>query len=240
MGWANIIVTSWETVAEIMRLLLVEDEEKIARLIKKGLQEEHYSVDVSHDGEEGFYLATCEEYDLIILDIMIPKRDGLEVLKELRAKGIKTPVLFLTARDRLEDKIEGLDAGGDDYLVKPFAFAELSARVRALLRRGRVEKDPKLKFADLAMDTVTRKVFKRDEEIAFTAKEYSLLEYFMSNPERVLTRTMISEHIWDYSFDLSSNVIDVYVNSLRKKIESPGQRLIHTVRGVGYVLKVEG
>lgn len=223
-----------------MRLLVVEDEEKIARFIKKGLQEENYCVDVCHDGEEGLYLSETEEYDLIILDIMIPKKDGLEVLKELRAKGIKTPVLFLTARDRLEDKIKGLDAGGDDYLVKPFAFAELSARIRAILRRGRVEKDPKLKVTDLVMDTVRRKVFKKDEEIALTAKEYALLEYFMSNPERVLTRTMISEHIWDYSFDLSSNVIDVYVNFLRKKIESPDQRLIYTIRGVGYVLKEEG
>lgn len=220
-----------------MRILVVEDEKKVASFVKKGLEEESYAVDVSHDGEEGGFLAETNPYDLIILDIMLPKKSGLSILRELRDKGINTPILLLTAKGSVEDKVTGLNAGADDYLAKPFVFSELLARVRSLLRRGG-EKAPVLKFADLTMDPVTRKVTRGGAEIELTSKEYALLEYFMRRPNQVLTRTMISEHVWESDFDTFTNVIDVYVNYLRNKIDKGHEKkLINTVRGVGYILK---
>lgn len=220
-----------------MRILVVEDEKKVASFIKKGLEEESYAVDVSYDGEEGCYLAETNPYDLIILDLMLPKKNGLSILRELRDKGINTPILLLTAKGSVEDRVAGLNAGADDYLAKPFVFAELLARVRSLLRRGG-EKSPVLKFADLTMDPVTRRVTRGVVDIELTSKEYALLEYFMRRPNQVLTRTMISEHVWESDFDTFTNVIDVYVNYLRNKIDKGNEKkLIHTIRGVGYILK---
>lgn len=220
-----------------MRILVVEDEKKVASFIKKGLEEESYAIDASHDGQEGSFLAETNPYDLIILDIMLPQRDGLSILKGLRDKGINTPVLLLTAKGTVEDKVTGLNAGADDYLAKPFVFSELLARVRSLLRRGG-EKSPVLKYADLIMDPVTRRVTRGDMDIELTSKEYALLEYFLRRPAQVLTRTMISEHVWESDFDTFTNVIDVYVNYLRNKIDKGFEKkLIHTVRGVGYILK---
>lgn len=220
-----------------MRILVVEDEKKVASFVKKGLEEESYAVDVSYDGMEGGYLAETNPYDLIILDIMLPGKNGLAVLRELRDKGINTPILLLTAKGSVEDKVTGLNAGADDYLAKPFVFSELLARIRSLLRRGG-EKAPVLKFADLTMDPVTRKVTRGEVDIELTSKEYALLEYLMRRPNQVLTRTMISEHVWESDFDTFTNVIDVYVNYLRNKIDKGfDKKLIQTVRGVGYILK---
>jgi len=222
-----------------MRLLIVEDEKKVAGFIKKGMEEETYAVDVAYDGEEGFHLAELNQYDMIILDLMLPKMDGLEVLTRLRDKKVNTPILLLTAKDAVEDKVAGLNKGADDYLTKPFAFSELLARVRSLLRRGQVETKTELKVGDLNLDLVSHKVKRNGEEIELTGKEYSLLEYFMRNEGKVLTRTMIAEHVWDYNFDTFTNVIDVYVNHLRKKIDKKyPSKLLHTLRGLGYVMKV--
>ncbi len=222
-----------------MRILIVEDEKKVAGFVKKGLEQESYAVDVAYDGVEGEYLASTNDYDVIILDIMLPKKSGIDVLKDLRAREIKTSVLLLTARDSVEDRVKGLDSGADDYLSKPFAFEELLARVRALMRRkdyGLVE----LKFADMVLDQATRKAKRGDTAIDLTSKEYGLLEYFLRNPNKVLTRTMIAEHVWDYTFDSDTNVIDVYVNHLRNKVDKDfPKKLIHTVRGIGYILKEE-
>jgi len=221
-----------------MRILIVEDEKKVASFVKRGLEEEQYAVDVAYDGEEGLYMASNNPYDLLILDIMLPKKDGLTIVKELRAKDISTPILCLTARDKVEDVVAGLDSGSDDYLTKPFAFAELVARVRALLRRPTQDRGAEIVFADLRLDPVAHKVWRGDGEIILTAKEYALLEYFIRNPNKILTRTMIAEHVWDYNFDSFTNIIDVYVNYLRKKVDKDyDKKLIHTVRGVGYVLK---
>ncbi len=223
-----------------MRILVVEDEKKVASFIKRGLEEEKFAVDVAYDGEEGLYMAENTPYDLIIMDIMLPKKDGLAVIKDLRAKDNPSPVLCLTAKDKVEDIVTGLDSGSDDYLTKPFAFSELLARVRALLRRQKQDRGAELFFADLRLDPVSHKVWRSSVEIDLTAKEYALIEYFMRNPNQVLTRTMIAEHVWDYSFDSFTNIIDVYVNYLRKKIDKDyAKKLIHTVRGVGYVLKEE-
>src|SRR4030043_591851 len=220
-----------------MRILVIEDEKKVASFIKKGLEEEHYAVDIAHDGEAGLYMSEINEYDLIVLDLMIPKIDGLEVLKRIRGKKNNVPVLVLTAKATVEDIVKGLDTGCDDYLTKPFEFVEFLARIRALLRREKIEKEPILKLADLTLSLVTHKVLRRGKEIELTSKEYALLEYFMRNPEKVLTRTMISEHVWDYHFDSLTNVVDVYVNYLRKKIDKDFEpKLIHTIRGVGYIL----
>ncbi|MEK7689222.1 MAG: response regulator transcription factor [Deltaproteobacteria bacterium] len=220
-----------------MRILVVEDEKKVEGFIKKGLEEESYAVDVAYDGVEGEYLASTNDYDVIILDIMLPKKNGTDVVRDLRSRDIKTPVLLLTARDTVDDKVKGLNSGADDYLSKPFAFEELLARVRALMRRkgyGITE----LKFADLVLDQATRKAKRGDIVIDLTSKEYGLLEYFLRNPNKVLTRTMIAEHVWDYSFDSDTNIIDVYVNHLRNKIDKePFKKLIHTVRGIGYIVK---
>ncbi len=223
-----------------MRLLVVEDESKVASFIKKGLEEEGYAVDLASDGKGGLTLALDGVHDLIILDMNLPRMDGLVVLQKLRKKGATTPVLLLTVRATIEDKVLGLDTGADDYLTKPFAFQELLARVRALLRRRGEVEPPLLQVADLTLDPARRVVSRGDEKIELTSKEFALLDYFMRNPGRVLTRTMIAEHVWDYAFDTTTNVIDVYVNYLRKKIDADReQKLIHTVRGVGYVLRAE-
>tara|TARA_B110000014_G_C20085114_1_gene567435 strand:- start:29 stop:697 length:669 start_codon:yes stop_codon:yes gene_type:complete len=222
-----------------MRILIVEDEKKVAAFIKKGLEEETYAVDIAMDGEEGLHLGEQNQYDLIILDLMLPKINGLEILSILRSKKIETPILLLTAKDSVDDKVEGLNQGADDYLTKPFAFSELLARIRVLLRRGKAETKTTLEIADLKLNLVSHKVNRGNEEIELTGKEYSLLEYFMRNQEKVLTRTMIAEHVWDYNFDTFTNVIDVYVNHLRKKIDKNfSTKLLHTLRGVGYVMKV--
>ncbi len=221
-----------------MRVLIVEDEKKVAGFIKKGLEEETYAVDVAYDGEEGLFMGQQNQYDLIILDLMLPIIDGLEVLSRLRKNKVETPILLLTAKDSVEDKVTGLNTGADDYLTKPFAFSELLARIRVLLRRGKTETKTVLQIDGLTLDLVSHKVKRQGEEIELTGKEYSLLEYFMRNQGKVLTRTMIAEHVWDYNFDTFTNVIDVYVNHLRKKIDkSYPNKLLHTLRGVGYIMK---
>jgi heavy metal response regulator len=221
-----------------MRILIVEDEKKVAGFIKKGLEEETYAVDVAHDGEEGLHLAIEGYYDLIILDLMLPKMGGLEVLSELRGGKKDVPILLLTAKDTVEDRVTGLNKGADDYLTKPFAFSELLARVRVLLRRGKAEVKTELQIADLSLNLVSHKVNRGGGEVELTGKEYSLLEYFMRNQGKVLTRTMIAEHVWDYNFDTFTNVIDVYVNHLRKKVDKGhSKKLLHTLRGVGYIMK---
>ena len=220
-----------------MRILVIEDEKKVASFIKKGLEEEHYAVDTAYDGEIGLYMADVNEYDLIVLDLMIPKIDGLEVLKRIRSSKNNVPILILTAKNTVEDIVKGLDSGCDDYLTKPFNFMVFLARIRALLRREKIEKEPLIKIADVILSPVTHKVTRSGSEIELTSKEYALLEYFIRNPDRVLTRTMISEHVWDYHFDSLTNVVDVYVNYLRKKIDKDFEpKLIHTIRGVGYIL----
>jgi heavy metal response regulator len=221
-----------------MKILVVEDEKKVGAFIKKGLEEDRYSVEVAFDGDKGEELASQGSFDLIILDILMPKKDGLTMLKELRAKHITTPVLMITAKGSVEDKVKGLDTGADDYLVKPFAIAELLARVRSLLRRGGPEKSTALTVADLTLDLVSHKATRGENLIELTGKEYTLLEYFMRNTNKVLSRTIISEHIWHYNFDTGTNIIDVYINHLRNKIDGEFEKkLIHTVRGVGYMMK---
>jgi heavy metal response regulator len=223
-----------------MRILVVEDEKKVARFIQQGLEEEHYTVDVAYDGENGAVMAETQNYDVVILDVMLPSMSGIDVTRRLRGNRITIPILMLTAKTATEDKVAGLDSGADDYLTKPFAVAELLARVRSLLRRGALEKSTVLTCGDLELDTVSHKAHRRGRVIDLTAKEYALLEYFLRNKDRVLSRTIISEHIWDYNFDTGTNLIDVYVNHLRNKIDSGFERrLIHTVRGVGYVLREE-
>lgn len=219
-----------------MRLLVVEDDKKVASFIQKGLQEEHYAVDAVHDGARALAQAALVRYDLVILDLMLPKLPGLEVLRELRKKDPGQPVLILTARGTIEDRVIGLDLGADDYVVKPFAFSELSARVRAMLRRG--ERPPsELRIADLVVDVTTRRVVRGSRAIELTAKEYALLEFLVRNAGRPVTRTMLVEHVWDIHFDRNTNVVDVHVNHLRNKIDKDFlPQLIHTVRGVGYIL----
>ena len=223
-----------------MKILVVEDEERIAHFIQKGLQEEGHAVDLSYDGEDGSFLAEVNDYDLIILDLMLPKKNGIVVCREIRGRGVATPVLMLTARDSVEDKVRGLDAGADDYLAKPFAFEELLARVRALLRRRSESKSPVLKMADLELDPMSRRVNRSGKPIRLTTKEYALLEYLMRNPNKVLSRTLIGEHVWDMNFDPESNVIDVYVSHLRSKVDKGFDLpLIHTLRGQGYIISDE-
>jgi len=220
-----------------MKILVVEDEERVAQFIQKGLKEEGHAVDVAYDGEDGGFLAEVNDYDLIILDLMLPKKNGLQTCKEIRDHGVNTPVLMLTARDSVEDKVRGLDAGADDYLAKPFAFEELLARVRALLRRQSESKTPTLKIADLELDPMSRQVTRSGKPIRLTTKEYALLEYLLRNPKKVLSRTLIGEHVWDMNFDPESNVIDVYVSHLRTKVDKGFEPpLIHTLRGQGYIL----
>lgn len=222
-----------------MRVLVVEDEKKVADFIRRGLEQEHYAVDVAHDGEEGAYQAESYAYDLVILDLMLPKLSGLEVLQRLRAQKPALPVLILTAKGTIEDRVAGLDRGADDYLVKPFAFAELSARVRSLLRRG-VREATEFQLADLKLDAVTRQVTRAGRKIELSPKEFALLEFLLRNARRPVTRTMIIEHVWDIHFDSVTNVVDVYINYLRNKIDKGfAPRLIHTLRGVGYLLTDE-
>lgn len=224
-----------------MSILVIEDEKKVANFIEKGLQEEQYDVICAYDGESGLEMALEGEYEGIILDLMLPKRDGISLLRELRARGIQTPVLILTAKGTIQDKVIGLDAGADDYLAKPFHFEELTARIRSLLRRSVVEKVTQLQVGDLALDTVSHKAKRRDEDIELTAREYALLEYLMRNADRVLSRSVITQHVWNYNFDTESNLVDVYINRLRNKIEvSNMPRLIHSIRGVGYVMREMG
>jgi len=221
-----------------VRILIVEDEKKVAQFITQALEEEEYAVDVAYDGVQGLALAQAQKYDAIVLDVMLPRMSGLEVIREFRARGGTTPTLMLTAKTAVEDRVAGLDSGADDYLPKPFAVAELLARVRSLLRRGNLEKATLLTIADLELDTVSHRARRSGKEIELTAKEYALLEFFLRNRGRVLSRTSISEHIWRYNFDTGTNIIDVYVNHLRNKIDEGFEpRLIHTVRGVGYVMK---
>jgi len=204
----------------------------------RGLKEEGHVVDVAYDGEDGPHLAEANSYDLIILDVMMPKKDGIQVCRELRLKGVHTPVLMLTARDTVEEKVMGLDAGADDYLVKPFAFAELLARVRSLLRREGMAKSPEIRIGDLVLNSLTREVRRSGNTIDLTNKEYVILEYFMRNPNVVLSRTLIEEHAWNYDFGSISNLIDVYMRRLRNKLGDDGKHeLIQTIRGAGYRLR---
>ena len=221
-----------------MKILVVEDEKRIASFIERGLKEEKYAVDVAYDGEEGAYLADINTYDLMVLDIMLPKKDGVAICRDLRQKKNTTPILMLTARNTVKDKVSGLNAGADDYLPKPFAFEEFLARVKALLRRTGEHKDPLLKLADLTLNQITHEIKRNDKAIILTSKEYALLEYFMLHPGQVITRTMISEHVWNEDFDSLTNVIDVYIKFLRNKIDKGFKhKLIHTLRGRGYMLK---
>jgi heavy metal response regulator len=219
-----------------MRVLVVEDELRVRSFVERGLREAGFAVDVAVDGEDGLRLALVNPYDVIVLDLMLPKRDGLSVLRELRSAGRATPVLVLSARDEVDDRVRGLDAGADDYLPKPFAFAELLARVRALLRRG-TARPSLLEVADLRVDLLSRKAERAGAKLDLTQKEFALLEYLARHAGEVVTRTMISEHVWDMNFDSFSNVIDVYIRYLRRKIDEPFEKkLIHTRRGVGYML----
>ena len=221
-----------------MRVLVIEDEKKVADFISNGLAEEGYAVDVAHDGDQGYFLATTNEYDAILLDIMLPKMDGFTLCTKLRAEENHTPILMLTAKDAIKDKVRGLDAGADDYLTKPFAFEELLARIRSLLRKKSLQQKTRFQVDNLVLDTITHIVSRGEREIQLSVKEYALLEYLMRNIGSVVTRTMIAEHVWDINFDTFTNVIDVYISYLRNKIDrGHDTKLIHTVRGRGYVLK---
>ncbi len=220
-----------------MRILVIEDEKKIADFIRRGLKEEGYAADVACDGEEGHFLVSTNEYDLIILDVMLPKIDGITLCQRLRKEKFRVPIIMLTAKDTVKDKVLGLDSGADDYLTKPFDFDELLARIRAVLRKKDFPAPTKLQVADLALDLLSHKVTRQDQEIILTTKEYALLEYLIRNEGRVVTRTMISEHVWDINFDTDTNVIDVFINYLRKKIDQDHKKkLIHTIRGRGYMI----
>lgn len=222
-----------------MRVLVVEDEHKINRAVCQALREEAYAVDSAADGEEAEELALVNEYDLIVLDLMLPKKNGIVLCRSLRERGLTTPILILTAKDAVEDRVQGLDSGADDYVVKPFHMDELLARARALLRRDTVVKTTRLQVADLVVDTGSHRVTRAGTPIELTSKEYAMLEYFMRNEDQVLTRTIISEHVWDEEFDSLSNIIDVYVRRLRRKIdEGYTPRLLHTIRGSGYLLGI--
>jgi heavy metal response regulator len=221
-----------------MRVLVVEDEHRMAAYIGRALVEASFAVDVANDGTRGLELARTREYDAIVLDVMLPQVDGLTLCRILRVEGRQTPVIMLTARDLVEDRVLGLDAGADDYLIKPFAIAELAARLRALQRRHLPARDTTLRIADLTLDPASRSVMRGSRPIALTAREFALLEYLMRRAGSVLTRTMIAEHVWDFAFDHASNVVDVYVKHLRDKIDVAGQpSLIQAVRGIGYVLR---
>jgi DNA-binding response OmpR family regulator len=223
-----------------VRILVVEDQKQLAAIIKRGLREQGYAVDIAYEGDSGQYLAENTPYDLILLDIMLPKKDGLAVCHDLRANKINTPIIILTAKDKLQDKVEGLDCGADDYVIKPFAFPELLARVRAQLRRGSGEKPVQLVAGTLVLDPSTRLVTMDGQPLELTAKEYSLLEFFLRNPNRLLTRTMLEQHVWDYEFEGGSNIIDVYIRRLREKIDKPRKEsMIQTIRGAGYRLAVK-
>ena len=221
-----------------MRILIVEDEKRIADFIARGLKEEHYAVDVAYDGEEGLYLADINPYDLMIFDIMLPKHDGIAMCRQLRAKKINTPILMLTARAAVKDKVSGLNSGADDYLTKPFSFEELLARVKVLLRRQNNEKTSVLKVADLELNQLNHEAQRAGKKIILTSKEYGLLEYLMVNEGQIISRWMISEHVWNEKFDSMTNVIDVHIRNLRTKIDNGfKKKLIHTIRGSGYILR---
>jgi two-component system OmpR family response regulator len=224
-----------------MRILVVEDEARMASLVKRGLEEEGYAVDIAGNGEDGVWLGTENPYDAVVLDVLLPDFDGFEVCRRLRAADRWPPILMLTARDAVPDRVRGLDAGADDYLTKPFSYSELLARLRALLRRGSHERPAALTVGDLTLDPATRDVRRGDQPVDLTPKEFSLLEYFMRHPGEALTRTQILEHVWDFAFDGDSNVIEVYVRYLREKVDRPfGRQSLETVRGVGYRLRDEG
>lgn len=221
-----------------MRILVIEDEPSLLKIISKRLKEEGYSVDIAKNGREGDDFINSAEYDCMIIDIMLPMIDGLTLLRKLRAKKITTPVLLLTARDSIDDKVIGLDSGADDYLTKPFSFDELLARIRVLIRRKTDTKETVLTLGDLSMDTISREVKRGQRVIELTSKEYSILEYFLRNKNRVLTKTQIAEHVWNYDFEYSSNIVEVYVRYLRRKIDDQyDAKLIHTIRGGGYIIK---
>ena len=221
-----------------MHVLVIEDEAKMAELIKRGLEEEGMEVETAADGETGLQAGKTGKHDMLILDVMLPGRDGFEVARELRASGVKTPILMLTAHDATEMKVKGLDSGADDYLTKPFAFAELLARIRAVQRRSRTEDATKLQLGDLTLDLISRSVTRAGREMQLTGKEFALLEFFMRHPDEVLSRELLSEKVWEETFDTLTNVIDVYINYLRNKIDRQFEpKLIQTVRGVGYLFK---
>ncbi len=221
-----------------MRVLVIEDERDLAHLIRRGLTEEGYAVDVAYDGDEGQYMAEAAPYDLIVLDIVLPKKNGFDICSSLRKKEIDTRILMLTGRDSLGDRVRGLDTGADDYMVKPFEFDELAARMRALLRRGIANGSPVLQVGDLSLNTTTRELKRREAPIELNNKEYSIIEYLMRNPNMVITRQMIEEHVWSFSLDSSSNLVDVYIRRLRSKLDRPVEEsLIETVRGAGYRLR---
>ncbi len=226
-----------------MRILIIEDEQKVAQALKEGLNNEGYRVDLAFSGEEGFYLLSTQKYDLLLLDLMLPGRDGLEILKSIRQKGMDFPIMVLTARDAVEDRVKGLDSGADDYLIKPFAFAELLARIRVLLRRSRNENALRLLLGDLEMDLVTRKVKRGGQEIALTAREFDLLELLLRNQGQIVTREMMAHEVWQTVERATpiDNLIDVHIARLRRKIDDPFEKkLIHTIRGVGFRLSEEG
>jgi two-component system OmpR family response regulator len=223
-----------------MRILVVEDEKKIASLLRRGLREQGFTVDVLENGIEAYEQASSQPYDTMVLDIMLPGRDGLSVLRQLRENGILTPVLLLTARGEVNERIEGLNLGADDYLSKPFSMDEVTARVRALLRRATGEKLSLYKLGDLTMNLVSREIFRGKRKVDLTTREFGLLEYLISTPGQVFTRTQIQERVWDYHFDPNTNLVDVYIQRLRRKVDDgEAIKLIHTVRGVGYCLKSE-
>jgi DNA-binding response OmpR family regulator len=221
-----------------MRILVVEDEKSLREIVAARMGREGYAADSASNGVEALEYIESGSYDCVILDIMLPKKDGITILKEMRGRGDQTPVLLLTARDSIEDRVSGLDCGADDYLVKPFAYDELSARVRALLRRGTENKSNELAFADLRMNLLSREVTRGGRSISLTVKEFALLEYFLRNPNRTLTRDQIINHVWNFDFDNNTNVVNVYMRYLRGKIdEGSEEKLIHTIRGVGYIMK---
>ena len=224
-----------------MKILVLEDDKKVANSIKRGLEEEKYEVDMANDGESGNQMVVQGSYNLVIIDATLPKKDGISIVKELRARKIMIPVLMLGAKDSVDDIVAGLNAGSDDYLTKPFAFVELLARVRAILRRSEMERGKEIRFADMRLDPVKHKVWRNDKQLDLPGKEYALLEFFMRNPNQAVTRTTIAENVWkDVVFDHFTNIIDVYVNYLRKKVDRDfDNKLIHTVRGLGYIFKEE-
>jgi heavy metal response regulator len=221
-----------------LKILIIEDEKRLAEILKKGLEEHSFIVELSFDGEEGLYMTETFTYDAIILDLMLPKMDGFTILNRLRTKKIDVPVLVLTARGEIEDRVKGLNTGADDYIVKPFEFSELLARLKAIIRRAKGRASPILKIDNLTIDTNSRTVKRGGKEIKLSAKEYSILEYLALNKGRIISRTELIDHIYDMNFDLDSNIIDVYINYLRNKIDrTHNKKLIHTVRGAGYILR---
>jgi two-component system, OmpR family, response regulator len=235
------VLTSDRLIVVYMRVLVVDDEVRTAALLRRGLAEEGYAVDVAEDAAEAMWRATEFRYDAVVLDVLLPEMDGFEVCRALRASGCWAPVLMLTARRAVEDRVRGLDAGADDYLTKPFSFSELTARLRALMRRGSAERPAVLQVGDLRLDPARRQVWLGQAEVALSAKEFALLELFVRHPGQVLSRTRILEHVWDYAYDGVSNVVDQYVGYLRRKIDRPsGVQYLETVRGAGYRLRAHG